>query len=371
MIDNGSSHIRYGRSDTDIYKRYTNYSAISKKNNDVLMMSDMDKIFDESNYRYIRPHCRGILVNFDYQMNIWSKLFIDSTGEKNMKGYSLTLSNPIVSPTRSKEKLLEILFEYYGFSSVCIMSGPQAASFTIDSPVQLIVESGNACRYVVPILRNNVMTDGVKRLDIGGKLLTKILTQYICTKQVRLNDYYHTVENIKESMCYVSQDFKQDMRSKDNRQYYVLPDPDIRRKGYITDNRDDSGLIQSIALDNEKFIVPEHLFSPSLSNNPQLGIHESVVNSIRSVHPDLYGPLMKNISMMGGCTRFKGFGDRFDSEIRKVCDAYIQPRSHIIEDDDYVYKSLLHITRMDTFDNMCIQKQTYNDVGCSMMVSLI
>ena len=53
-------------------------------------------------------------------MNIWSKVFQDFTGEKNAKGYSLTISNPIASPQRSKEKLLEILFEYYGFSALCV-----------------------------------------------------------------------------------------------------------------------------------------------------------------------------------------------------------------------------------------------------------
>lgn len=63
---------------------------------------------------------RGILVNFDFQMNLWSKVFQDFTGEKNAKGYALTISNPIASPQRSKEKLLEILFEYYGFSALCV-----------------------------------------------------------------------------------------------------------------------------------------------------------------------------------------------------------------------------------------------------------
>lgn len=60
-------------------------------------------------------------MNFDFQMNIWTRLFTEHLGEKNTKGYSLTITTPLASPQRSKEKLLEILFEYYGFSALSLM----------------------------------------------------------------------------------------------------------------------------------------------------------------------------------------------------------------------------------------------------------
>ncbi len=85
------------------------------------MFEDMEKIFDEANYKYSRPHVRGILVNFDFQMILWSKIFNEYVGDKNAKGFSLSITNPIVAPQRSKEKFLEILFEYYGFSALSIM----------------------------------------------------------------------------------------------------------------------------------------------------------------------------------------------------------------------------------------------------------
>jgi actin-related protein len=69
---------------------------------------------------FIINKVRGILVNFDFQMNLWTRVFNDQLSEKNAKGYSLTISNPLASPQRSKEKLLEILYEYYGFSALCI-----------------------------------------------------------------------------------------------------------------------------------------------------------------------------------------------------------------------------------------------------------
>ena len=99
---------------------------------------------------------RGVLVNYDFQMNIWNKLLADHTGEKTAKGYSLTLTNPLVTPQRSKEKLLEILFEYYGFSAVSIMPAAQALSYVDPNPLKLYVEVGNSATHITPVLGNSV-----------------------------------------------------------------------------------------------------------------------------------------------------------------------------------------------------------------------
>jgi actin-related protein 6 len=77
-----------------------------------------------------------------------------------------------------------------------------------------------------------IVQSGVKRLDIGGKLLTKLLSQAISMRQVKMNEYYLTVEQIKEEMCYVTQNFKSEISKKvPDVEYYALPDPDIKRKG--------------------------------------------------------------------------------------------------------------------------------------------
>lgn len=89
-------------------------------------------------------------------MNIWNKLLADHTGEKTAKGYSLTLTNPLVTPQRSKEKLLEILFEYYGFSAVSIMPAAQALSYVDPNPLKLYVEVGNSATHITPVLGNSV-----------------------------------------------------------------------------------------------------------------------------------------------------------------------------------------------------------------------
>ncbi len=96
----------------------------------------------------------------------------------------------------------------------------------------MFVESGHGATYLVPVLQNNVIVQGVRRLDMSGKLLTKLLTQVISLKQVKMHDYLLAVDHIKQEMCFISRDFKTDIKNPDQPiEYYALPDPDIRRKG--------------------------------------------------------------------------------------------------------------------------------------------
>jgi len=257
-----------------------------------------------------------------------------------------------------------------------MFSSSQALSYTFGGevsspPLQLYIESGHAATYVIPIMRNNVITTGVKRIDIGGKLLTKLLTQSISTRQVKLQEYFLTAQSIKEDMCYVSKDFKAEL--KDNSiapEYYVLPDPDIKRKGYKCDKPDESGFLQYICLGKERFIIPEHIFSPSLSNSSQPGLLAGILASLKSVHEDFYGPLLKNIVIHGGNTLFPGFKERFDREIRENSDSFVVPHSQHIRDRDGPYRALNEITMSDWFENTCYCRGLYNEIGYAQMSSL-
>ena len=123
VLDNGSSHLRVGKASPDPetipkYKTVRNLIASHKRSPETLIGEDAERVMNEEAYRYQKPHVRGVLTNFDVQMNIWGKYFGEIFPEKSAKGRSLSISSPYVVPDRAKEKLLEILFEFYGFSAV-------------------------------------------------------------------------------------------------------------------------------------------------------------------------------------------------------------------------------------------------------------
>jgi|SRR5271170_1381012 actin-related protein 6 len=81
-------------------------------------------------------------------------------------------------------------------------------------------------------------------------------------------DETHLINTIKEKCCYISLDFPSDLeKSKHARQgeiKYVLPDYSHSQEGYILGEgetvRDDQ---QVLVLGNERFAIPEVLFTPS------------------------------------------------------------------------------------------------------------
>lgn len=80
---------------------------------------------------------------------------------------------------------------------------------------------------------------------------------------------------------------------------------------------------------------------------------------------------MKNIVVSGGCTKFRGFAARLKTELRKECDAYIEPKAVILEDTDSVYKALKSISRRDWFENICLSRNSYNEIGAARLSSLL
>ena len=117
VTDNGSHNLRFGVAGDPKSQLYTrNAQAIQKRTGNTYICEELERILDEPSYRYYKPHIKGVVVNFDIQMNIWNHLFLRHMEDKNAKGYSFTATLPYGIPQRCKEKLLEILFEFYCFS---------------------------------------------------------------------------------------------------------------------------------------------------------------------------------------------------------------------------------------------------------------
>lgn len=153
----------------------------------------------------------------------------------------------------------EVLFILISSCEALALADPNPA------PLRLYMDIGNGATYIVPTLRGNVLSEGVRRMAYGGKLLTKLLIQSVSLRQIKLNDYYLTAEHAKEEMCYVAQDFKEELKHADPPvEYYALPDTDIKKTGFKTQVRDETNFQQYIHLSHERFSIPEHLFSPAL-----------------------------------------------------------------------------------------------------------
>lgn len=205
----------------------------------------------------------------------------------------------------------------------------------------LVIDSGYSHSTVTPVYNGQPIQQAVRRLDVGGKLLTNYLKELISIRHYNMLDETYIMNAIKENVCYVSEDFKRDLertwkgtsasRKKalgDERDIvvdYVLPDYNAHKHGFMRPHDPSlsakmrkmgsmSGAGEVVedymTLVNERFTVPELLFSPGDVGIKQEGLPATVLQSLSGLPPGLWPAMLANILVVGGNSRIEGFMSR-------------------------------------------------------------
>lgn len=96
-----------------------------------------------------------------------------------------------------------------------------------------VVDSGFSFTHVVPTHHaGEAIINAIRRLDLGGKVLTNLLKEYVTYRQWNMMDEYHIVNDVKEQLCFVSDQFEKEMTKARNTRKglrwfdreYLLPD---------------------------------------------------------------------------------------------------------------------------------------------------
>lgn len=204
----------------------------------------------------------------------------------------------------------------------------------------MVVDSGYSHTTVTPVYKGRPLQRGIRRLDIGGKHLTNYIKEMVSMRQYNMVDETQIMNDVKEAVCYVSSDFKTDMERtwKGNRRRgqpdpgegivvdYVLPDPAANKKGYVRPHdpllnaKKRQSLLSGagteafsedfLVLGNERFTVPEILFSPGDIGMKQAGIPEIILQSLSVLPTGLHPAFLANVYVVGGNSLIPGFMER-------------------------------------------------------------
>lgn len=113
----------------------------------------------------------------------------------------------------------------------------------------LVVDSGFSFTHVVPYYGGRAVRGGVRRVNVGGKLLTNFLKETVSYRQWNMMDEFQLMNDAKEALCYVSQDFAAEMarlkpgggpsrQARDAgldpvKRNFVLPDFQTTMRGFV------------------------------------------------------------------------------------------------------------------------------------------
>ncbi|KAG4029743.1 hypothetical protein MFRU_014g00440 [Monilinia fructicola] len=416
VIDNGAYTIKAGFSSpgsTDSPRIIPNCLARDREKK-VYIGSQLANCKDFGDIVFRRPVEKGYLVNWEAEKEIWEHEFFDKKAplhcDPRETGLILTEA-PNALPVL-QTNCDQMVFEEFGFASYYRCPGPILNAYNdiqgifkgpardpsqplLPAEIILLIDSGYSHTTITPILQGRPLQSAIRRLEVGGKLMTNYLTRLISLRQYDMRNDTYLVNEIKEACCYVSRDFNGDMEKTwkgtrgDRREIfetgggiakdYVLPDYHNRSQGFVRDHDPlqasklkqlTKGKLAEAAEDiltlrNERFTVPELLFNPSDIGMRQSGVAQLVMESLSSLPMGLWPALLANIIVVGGSSKIEGFILRLQLEIKALAPAecYVRcarPEHPIISTWNGGAELAKH---PDLLKKLSVTKQEYDEYG--------
>ncbi|KAF4027810.1 actin [Phytophthora infestans] len=281
--------------------------------------------------RYLRPVQRGYCVNWNVESELWAHLMSSEMLKVDPSEHALVVTAPLLAPAVVNESMDQVVFEELGFQSYarvsaaesCVLSysehcereyqaslvankmpeikspgrkrqkitkrsEPPTSPAVVDeedplrfstSSCHLVVDSGLSFTHVVPVIDGKVYLPGVRRINVGGKLLTNYLKEIVSYRQWNVMDDTPVINELKEVLCFCSMEFESDIKrtlQEDEMEEDVETQTDEQQS--VRQNDDEQALEMGV----EMVAVPEVLFHPSDIGINQAGIAETIVQAFKN-----------------------------------------------------------------------------------------
>ena len=124
---------------------------------------------------------------------------------------------------------------------------------------------------------------------------------------------------------------------------------------------------QMLNLTTETIKGPEMLFNPIDVGIQQGGIVDAIIQSIKSCHSDLMGPLLSNILLVGGNANIPGFRERVEQDLRTVAPDHFPIGINVPEDPvGAAWRGASSVSSANAFKDQVVSKAEYEEHGHSV-----
>lgn len=144
----------------------------------------IDECRDASGLFFILAYQRGYLVNWDVQKTLWDHMFSADCTATNFSD-PLIITEPQFNFPSIQEAITEIFFEEYECErlvrttaadlSAHLLLETTAASAVTAQRCCVVVDMGYSFTHIVPFVQGRRVRSAIRRIDVGGKLLTNHL----------------------------------------------------------------------------------------------------------------------------------------------------------------------------------------------------
>ncbi|KAF2473091.1 Actin/actin-like protein [Lindgomyces ingoldianus] len=339
-------------------------NCIARSNRDkrTYVSSELSNCNDFGELAFRRPVEKGFIVNWEAQKAIWEHEFFDAKAGEGLRcdprESNLLLTEKPNCPSLLQKNCDEIIFEQFEFARYYRCVGPTLNAYhqlnpnslsALPQECLLIIDTSYSDTTILPLYSGQLIQSALRRLTVGGKLLTNYLKELSSLRHYNMMEETHLLNEIKEAVSFVApstQQFSQDLertwkgRVGDRRNVdptivldYVLPDYEHFSHGYArphdpTKSRMRRGLQPPqgpredlLPLGNERFAVPELLFHPTDIGIQEPGLPETIMQSVAVLPEALKVGMLANVVIVGGNSLIPGFMERLESELRALVPA--------------------------------------------------
>lgn len=256
MLDHGAANIRAGwlppasaitRAEPQVVM--PNLLGRVKRQQRLLVGDEItEQVKDFASISQIRPCERGFITDAFVQQTIWDRLFSPQMMNVMPSGVILALTTPPFIPAEFRRVLHELVFETYGFvamshplAGMCaahafrardtpLLSSAAASMDALRGQLSAVMSEGasglSMCgngtgvvadvgfsgTHIVPVCNYKPLAYAIRRVDVGGKVLTNYLKELVSYRQWNMMDNTPLIDEVKERLCYVSQSYARDVQ---------------------------------------------------------------------------------------------------------------------------------------------------------------
>ncbi|KAK0410683.1 hypothetical protein QR680_005272 [Steinernema hermaphroditum] len=252
------------------------------------------------------PMENGMVRNWDDMGHVWDHTFGPDKLDIDPNECKLLLTEPPMNPVSNREKMLQVMFEQYGFNSVYVAVQAVLTLYAQGLLTGVVVDSGDGVTHICPVYEGYAINKQTKRLDIAGRDITRYLIKLLLKRGYAFNHSadFETIRQLKEKLCYVAYDVEQEQKLA--LETTVLTEPYTLPDGRI------------IKVGGERFEAPEVLFQPHLIDCEQGGLSELLFNVIQNSEIDTRLEFYKHIVLSGGTTMYPGLPSRIEKELKQL-----------------------------------------------------